>query len=95
MLKGRVGREDRVVRLDNGVRHRRCRVHAELKLGLLAVIRREALKDKRAETRAGSATERVEYKEALQTIAVVGETANLVHYGVDLLLADSVVTTGI
>ena len=64
VLKGRMGRENRVVRLDNGVSHGRCRVHAELELGLLAIVRREALQDQRTETRAGSTTKGVSDLEA-------------------------------
>ena len=37
----------------------------------------------------------MEDEEALQTIAVVHEAANLVHHDVDLLLADRVVATGV
>ena len=90
-----MGRENRVVRLDNGVSHGRCRVHAELELGLLAIVRREALQDQRTETRAGSTTKRVEDKEALQAIAIVGQAANPVHDNVNLLLANGVVTTSV
>lgn len=37
----------------------------------------------------------MEDEEALQTRAVVGESAQLIHHGVDELLSDGVVTTGI
>ena len=46
-------------------------------------------------TRASTTTERVEDEEALKPRAVVRKTANLVHDGVDQLLADSVVPTGV
>jgi hypothetical protein len=37
----------------------------------------------------------VENEEALQTLAVVCKTANLVHHHINLFLADGVVTTGV
>lgn len=95
VLEGGVGRQDRVIRLDDGVGHGRRGVHAELELGLLAVVRRKALQNQRTETRAGSTTEGVEDEEALETSAVISEAADLVHHVVDLLLANGVVTTGI
>ena len=95
MLERRVGRQDRVVRLDNVTGKGRRRVHAELELGLLPVVRRQALKDERAEAGPRPTTEGMEDEEALQTIAVVHEAANLVHHDVDLLLADRVVATGV
>ena len=70
-------------------------VHAELELGLLAVVGGETLEKESAETRTSATTEGVEDEEALQTSAVVGEAAKLVHYGIDLLLADGVVTTSV
>lgn len=60
MLKGRVGREDRVVGLDDGAAHLRSRVDAELELGLLAIVRREALHEESAKARASSTAKRVE-----------------------------------
>ena len=95
MLKRRVGRQDGVVGLDNRARQLGSGVHAELELGLLAVVVRETLHKERSETRASSTTERVENEEALETRAVVREPANLVHDEVDLFLADRVVATGI
>lgn len=95
MLERGVRGENGVVRLNNGVRHRRRGVHAELQLRLLAVVGGEALKDESTKPRAGSTAKRVEHKEALETIAVVGQTANLVHDEVDLLLANGVVATGV
>ena len=87
--------QDRVIRLDDGARQLRCGVNAELELGFFAVVGGEPLEQERTETRASSSPERVEDKEALQTGAVVGKTANLVHNGVNELLANSVVATGI
>ena len=51
-------------------------VDGEFELGLLAIINREALKEERSESRTGSTTEGVEDEEALETRAVIGNTAN-------------------
>ena len=95
MLERRVRGENRVVRLDDRGAELRRGVHAELELGLLAVVGGETLEDERTETRTGSTAERVENKEALETRAVVRQTAKLVHDGVNELLADGVVTASI
>lgn len=95
MLERGVGGENRVVRLDDGVGHRRSRVHAELQLRLLAVVGGETLENERTETRTSSTAERVEDEEALEAIAVVGQPADLVHDKVNLLLANGVVTPGV
>jgi hypothetical protein len=95
VLKGGVGSKNRVVGLDNRVGKGRGRVHAELKLRLLAVIGRQALKDERTEAGAGSSTEGVEDKESLQASAVVCQPANLVHHDINLFLSDGVMATGI
>jgi len=49
----------------------------------------------RTEPGTGSTTERVEDEETLKSGAVIGQTTKLVHDGVDELLPDSVMTTGI
>jgi hypothetical protein len=95
VLKCRVSGENGVVRLDNGARQLRCGVHAELELGLLAVIGRQTLKQKGTKARPGTTAKRVENEEALKTGAVVRLPTDLVHDGVDKLLADSVVTTSV
>lgn len=95
VLQGGVRCQDGVVRLDDRVGKGRRGVHAELKLGLLAIVGREALKDEGTKTRTSSTTERVENEESLQAIAVVREPANLVHDSINLLLADGVVATRI
>ena len=88
-----MGRQNRVIRLDDRVRGLWSRVNTEFKFGLLAIVGRETLEQERTEARASSAAEGVEDKEALETRAVVRQTADLVHDGVDELLADGVVTT--
>lgn len=95
VFKGRVGSQYRVVWLNNGVGHSGSRVHAELELGLLAIIGGKPLKNESTETGTGSTTERVEDEEALKTTAVIRKAANPVHYIVDLFLANGIVTTGI
>ena len=95
MLEGGVGGQNGVVWLNDGVRHRWCGVYREFELRLLAIVRRETLQHKSTETGASSTTKGVEDEEALETITVVCKAADLVHDGVDLLLADRVVSTGI
>lgn len=95
VLERGVGSQDRVVGLDDRRAKLRCRVHAELELGLLSVVRRETLEKESTETRASATAERVEDEEALEARAVVRQTTDLVHRRVDELLADGVVATGI
>jgi hypothetical protein len=90
-----VGGEDRVVGLDNRARQLGGGVDAELELGLFAVVRGELLEKESTQTGTSSSTEGMEDKEALEARTVVSKTANLVHDGVNELLADGVVATGI
>jgi hypothetical protein len=95
VFEGRVSSKDRVVGLDDGARQLRCGVDTELELGLFAIVRGEPLEKESTKAGAGSSTEGVEDKEALETGAIVGKTANLVHDGVNELLADGVVAAGV
>lgn len=95
MLEGGVGGEDRVVRLNDRGGSLGSRVDAELELGLLAIVDREALHEESTETGTGTTTERVENEETLETAAVVGNASDLVEDLVDQLLADGVVTTSV
>jgi hypothetical protein len=95
VLERGVSGEHRVVRLNNRVGDLGGRVDRELELGLLAVIGREALEEESSETGSSSSTERVEDEETLETRTVVGEVADTVENGVDELLSDGVVTTGV
>ena len=95
VLEGGVGRQDGVVRLNDGVGHRGRGVHAELELGLLAIVGGKALEDESTEARTSSTTKRVEDKEPLQTRAVVSETADTVHHVVNQLLSDGIMTASI
>jgi len=84
-----------IVRLNDGSGHLGGRCDGEGELGLAAVINGKALKEKRAETRAGTATSGVEDHEALETGTVISELADSVKDQVDDFLADGVVATGI
>jgi hypothetical protein len=64
VLESGVGRENRVVRLDDGGRDLGCRVDRELELRLLAVVDREPLEQESTETGSGTTAERVEDEEA-------------------------------
>ena len=90
-----MGRQNRVVGLDDRARELGSGVDTELKLRLLAVVVGQALHEESTETRASSTTERVEHEEALQTVAIVGQPANLVHNDINLLLANGVVATSV
>ena len=95
VLEEGVGREDGVVRLDDGGGDLRGRVDGEAELGLAAVVDREALEEEGAEAGAGAAADGVEDEEALEAGAVVGELADAVEDEVDDLLADGVVAAGV
>lgn len=66
-----MGRENSVVRLDDGVGNTRGGVDAELELRLLAVVVGEALKEKGTEAGTGTTAEGVEDQEPLEGLAVV------------------------
>jgi hypothetical protein len=95
VLKKRVGGKHAVVRLDHGGGHLRGRVDAVTKLGLLAVVDRQALEEEGSETGTGTTTNGVEDKEALKASAVIGQLADAVEGEVDNFLANGVVTTGV
>jgi hypothetical protein len=93
VLEGGVGRQDGVVGFDNRGGDLGSGVHTELKLGFLAVVNREALEEKGAETRAGAAAKRVENEKALKTSASIGQLADAFEHRVDEFLADRLVAT--
>lgn len=95
MLKGGVGGQDGVVRLNDGGGNSGSRVDAELELALLAVVDGETLHEESAKTGTGTTTEGVEDQETLETSAVVGHAADLVNDLVNHLLANGVVTTSV
>jgi len=59
VLERRVRRQDRVVRLDDGGRHARRRIHGELELRLFRVLDAQALHQQRGEAGSSSAAETV------------------------------------
>lgn len=95
MLQSGVGGENRVVRLNNRGAGLGSRVDAELQLALLAIVERQALHEQSTETGTGTATERVEDQETLETSAAIGNAADAVQDLVDQLLADGVVATSV
>jgi len=72
MLKGGVGGQDGVVGLNHSSGHLGSWVDGELKLGLLAVVNRQAFHQQGSETRTGTTSKAVENQETLETSALVG-----------------------
>jgi hypothetical protein len=95
VLEGRVSRKDGVIRFNYCRGHLGCRINGELEFGFLAIIDRESFHEEGGEAGTSATAERVEYKEALKTSALVGKFANTVKYKVDDFLADGVMTPGI
>ena len=95
VFEGGVGCQDGVVRLNHRSRNGRRRVDAEFQLALLAVVHREALHQKGAETRARATAEGVEDEEALEASAAVGNAADLVENRINELFAHSVMASSI
>mmetsp|Transcript_17239 Transcript_17239/g.29036 ORF Transcript_17239/g.29036 Transcript_17239/m.29036 type:complete len:244 (+) Transcript_17239:669-1400(+) len=94
VLQERVGREHRVVGLHHSGGDLRRGVNSEAELGLFAIVDRKALQQKRAQARSSTTTNGVEYKESLETGAVVGQLANTVEAQVNNLFPDGVVAAG-
>ena len=88
-----MGGQHGVVWLNHRVCHGWGRVHAEFQFRFLAIVDREPFLDQSTETRASTATERMEDEKPLQAIAVVSKAPDLVHHSVNLLLADGIVTS--
>uniref|UniRef100_A0A182WE44 Uncharacterized protein n=1 Tax=Anopheles minimus TaxID=112268 RepID=A0A182WE44_9DIPT len=95
VFQGGVRGQDGVVRLHHGRRNLRCRVDGKLQLRLLAIIHRQTFHQEGGKSGSGTATERVEDQETLQTRALVGQLADAVQHQIDDLLADGVVSTGV
>ena len=89
-----MGREDGVVRLDDGVGDLGGWVDSESELGLLSVVYGESLEEEGSESGTGSTTDGVEDHEALEAGAVVSELSDSVEAEVDDLSADGVVSSG-
>ena len=89
-----MGRENRVVRLDYCGGDLRRRIDSESQLGLLAVVDRESLQQKRTQSGASASADSVEHQEALQTSAVVSKLSDSVKTQVNDLSANGVVSSG-
>jgi len=88
VLEERVGGQNTVVWLNHRGRDLGGWVHSEPKLGLLAVINRQALQEEGAKARSRSSTNSVEDEEALETSAVVLKLPDTVKAQVNNLLAN-------
>lgn len=71
----------------------RRRVDGETEARLFAVIGGQPFQEERRESGSGAASVRVEHEETLQTLAMVGHAAQLLHRRLDQLFADGVVAT--
>ena len=89
-----MGRQNRVVGLNDSGGDLGGGVDGETELGFLAVVDGKALEEEGSETGTGSATNSVEDEETLETSALIGELTDAVEAEVDNLLTDGVVTTG-
>jgi len=94
MLQKRVGREDGVVRLNNGGGNLRRRIDGETELGLLTVVDGESLEEEGAETGSGTTTDGVEDEETLETSALISELSDSVEAKINNFFTNGVVTTG-
>jgi len=90
-----VSHQGGIIRLHHSSGHLWCWIHAELQLGLLAVINGKPFHQQRSETRPGSTTETVEDEESLEPGAVVSKFPDPIQHQVNDLLAYSVVTSGV
>jgi hypothetical protein len=71
MLNRAMRREDGIIRLNDRRRHAGRRIDGEFKLALFAVVGRQALKNKGAESGSSAASKGVENEEALEGLAAV------------------------
>jgi len=94
VLEEGVGRQDRVVGLDDGGGDLRGWVDGETELGLLSVIDGKSLEEEGTKTGTGTTTDGVEDKESLETSALIGELSDSVEAEINNFLTDGVVTTG-
>ena len=78
MLKKRVGGEDSVVWLNNSCGDLWGWINCESKLRFLSIVNRESFKEKRSESGTSSSSDCVEYKEALQTCALIRQLSDSV-----------------
>jgi len=90
-----MSRQHGVVRFNDRAGQLRGRIHAELQFGLFAIVGGEVFQQESTKTGTCSAAEGVEDEETLESGAVVSQTTKLIHDGVDKLLSNGVMTTGI
>ena len=95
VLEKRVGRQHRVVWLNNGSCDLWGWVDGEAQFGLATVVDGETLQKERSKTGSSTTTNGIEAHESLETSAVIREFAKSVENKVDNLLANGVVTTGV
>lgn len=95
VLQESMGREDRVVRLDNSGRNLRGRRNGKGQLGLAAIVDGKTFQQEGSQTRSGTSSSGVEDEESLQSGTVVGKLADTVQDRVNNLLSNGVVTTGV
>jgi len=88
VLEEGVGGQDTVVWFNHRGRDLGGWVHSEPKLGLLAVINRQALQKEGTKSRASSSTNSVGDKEALETSAVICKLPDAIKAQVNNLLAN-------
>jgi hypothetical protein len=94
VLEERVGRENGVVRLNNGGGNLRRRIDGETELGLLTVIDGESLEEEGAETGSSSTTDGVEDEETLETSALISKLSDSVEAEIDDFLTNGVMSSG-
>lgn len=90
-----MGRENGVVGFYNRGRNLRRWENAEVQFALLSVINRKSFEKESAEARASTTAYGVEDKETLEAVAVLCEFPDLVQDGIDVLLANGVVTASV
>ena len=83
VFHGGVGRQNRVVGLDDGCSDVWRRIDGKFQFGSLAVLVRQRLHEQGREARAGAAAQRVEHDEALQGRALLGQSTEAVDDRVD------------
>jgi len=95
VLEKTVSGEYSIVRLDNSSGYLRRGSDGEAHLGLAAEVNGKTFKKKRSETGSGSSSSGVEDKESLKSVTVITHLADLINDGVNDILSNGVVTTGV
>jgi len=95
VLQERVGREHRVVGLNDGSRDLRRGVNTEIEFGFLSIIDGQSLQEEGSESRSSTSSNRVEDEESLESGALIGQLSDLIESGVDELLSYGIVTSSV